>query len=176
MGPSDPVGGGYYAFTPTKVGTYSVVSIFPETWKNSTLYTLPNGTQAMGTFEFGYPTPQAQFYSAAVSNPATFVCQQNPVPAWNESPLPSDYWTRPINNAARLWSALPGNWLGGAWQQPTGEAGGTTSRFVYGIGTETSHILWTRPDYVGGYADARFGDEGYMTGHYQGLEFTSDYS
>ncbi len=173
LGPSDPVGGGYYAFTPTKVGTYSVVSIFPETWKNSTLYTLPNGTQAMGTLEFGYPTPQAQFYSAAVSNPATFVCQQNPVPAWNESPLPSDYWTRPINNAARLWSALPGNWLGGAWQQPTGEAGGTTSRFVYGIGTETSHILWTRPDYVGGYADARFGNEGYMTGHYQGLEFTA---
>jgi hypothetical protein len=173
LGPSDPVGGGYHLYTPTKVGTYSVVSIFPETWKNSTLYTLPNGTQTMGTLEFGYPTPQAQYYSAAVSNPATFVCQQDPVALWTESPLPTDYWTRPINNAARDWSALPGNWLGGAWQQPTGEAGGTTSRFVYGLGTETSHILWTRPDYVGGYADARFGNEGYMTGHYQGLEFTA---
>ncbi len=179
LGASDPVGGGYYAYTPTKLGTYSVVSIFPATWKNSTVITLPDGTKQLAPHETGYNSnatlsaEQDQFYSAAVSNPATFVCQQDPVASWNESPLPTDYWTRPINNAARNWASLPGNWLLGAWNQPAGEAGGTTSRFVYGLGTETSHILWTRPDYVGGYADARFGDEGYMTGHYQGLEFTA---
>jgi hypothetical protein len=179
LGPSDPVGGGYYAYTPTKLGTYSVVSIFHGLWRNSTIITLSNGTKQLAPHEIGYnanpdlSVPQANYYNDAVSNPATFVCQQNAVPAWTESPLPTDYWTRPINNAAREWSALPGNWLGGAWQQPAGEAGATTSRFVYGLGTETSHILWTRPDYVGGYADARFGDHGYMTGHYQGLEFSA---
>jgi hypothetical protein len=179
LGASDPVGGGYYAYTPTKLGTYTVQSIFHAVWRNSTIITLANGTQQLGPHEIGYnvnpslSAPHDDYYSDAVSNPATFVCQQNPVTTWTESPLPNDYWTRPINNAARDWSALPGNWLGGAWQQPAGEAGGTTSRFVYGLGTETSHILWTYPDYVGGYADARFGDIGYMTGHYQGLEFTA---
>jgi hypothetical protein len=153
LGKSDPVGGGYYTYTPTEVGTYTVISIFPETWKNTT-------------------TSQI-YYSAAVSIPVTFEVQQNPIAPWPESPLPTGYWTRPINNAARLWSALPGNWLGGAWQQPAGAAGGTATRFEYGVGTETSHILWTRPQYVGGYMDARFGDTGYMTGHYQGLDFSA---
>ena len=179
LGYSDPVGGGYSLYTPTVVGTYTVISIFPDTWKNSTIVTLPNGTQTLGSHEAGYnanpdrAVAQNLHYLAAVSNPVTFICQQEPVPAWTESPLPNDYWTRPINDAARLWSALPGNWLSGAWQQPMGSAGGTTSRFLYGIGTETSHILWTRPQYVGGIMDARFGNIGYMTGQYQGLDFSA---
>ncbi len=179
LGESDPVGGGYATYVPTKTGTYSVVSLFPDTVKRSAIVTLPNGTQTLGPHELGYnvnpslSVAQDQHFFAAKSNPATFICQEDPVPLWTESPLPSDYWTRPISNAARQWSALPGNWLNGAWNQPAGQAGGTTTRFVYGVGTETSHILWTRPQYVGGYADARFGDEGYMTGHYQGLEFDS---
>jgi hypothetical protein len=153
MGQSDPVGGGYMLYTPTTVGTYTVISIFPEQWRNG--------------------TTNQDYYTSAVSNPVTFDVQQDQIPSWTESPLPIAYWTRPINNAARLWSALPGNWLGGAWQQPAGQAGGTTSRFVYGVGTETSHILWTRPQYVGGYMDARFNDTGYFTGHYQGLSFSA---
>jgi len=174
LGPSDPVGGGYYLYTPQTVGTYTVVSIFPDTWKNSTLVTAPNGTQVVaGTHETGYPTPTNQHYTAAVSPPVTFVVQQEPIQGWTESPLPTDYWTRPINDASRAWSALPGNWLGGAWQQPAGAAGGTSSRFIYGTGTETSHILWTTPLYAGGYMDARFNDTGYETGHYQGLDFTA---
>jgi hypothetical protein len=179
IGISDPVGGGYHLYTPTKVGIYTVVSIFPETTKNTALTTY-NGLPALASHEPGYnatnpnnSTPRSDHYTAAVSPPVTFRVQNEAVPAWTESPLPNDYWTRPINNAAREWYALPGNWLGGAWQQPAGAAGGTTSRFLYGIGTETSHILWTRPQYAGGYTDARFGVEGYMTGHYQGLDFTA---
>jgi hypothetical protein len=179
LGPSDSVGGGYYAYTPTKVGTYTVVAIFPDTWKNSTIITLPGEIQQLGPHETGYNAnpnlsqAQDQHYTAASSNPATFICQEDPVPSWTESPLPNDYWTRPINDASRLWSQLGGNWLNGAWNQPAGQAGGTTTRFVYGIGTETSHILWTRPLYLGGYMEARFGDTGYETGHYQGMDFNS---
>ncbi len=180
---SDSVGGGYLSYTPTKVGTYTVVAIFPDTWKNSTLDALGN----MGPNEAGYnsfapslSTPQHSHYSAANSVPVTFNVQQDPVPVWTESPLPNDYWTRPINDPSRLWGQLGGSWLSGgafgaaaAWQQPVGQAGGCTTRFVYGIGTETSHILWTTPLYLGGIMDARFGDIGYQTGHYQGLDFTA---
>ena len=121
-----------------------------------------------------YPTPTSQLYTAGNSEDVTFTVQQDPIPAWNESPVPQDYWTRPINNAARNWGfQLGGNWLNGAWNQPTGQAGGTTTRFVYGLGTETSHILWTRSLYAGGDAEARFGDYGYVTGHYQGMDFNS---
>jgi hypothetical protein len=179
-GQSDSVGGGYLVYTPTVTGTYTVVANFPATWKNSTLV---NGVPSPR--QFGYPNPTNQYYSAAKSVAVTFVVQNDPVTLWQESVLPNDYWTRPINDASRMWSQLAGNWLAGqaggffggadysGWQYPAGQAGGTTTRFVYGKGTESSHILWTRPLYLGGIMDARFGETGYETGHYQGMDFTA---
>ncbi len=173
MGQQDSIGGGYIMYAPTEVGQYTVTAIFPDQWKNSTLIQAANGTYVSTPKQRGYPTPQSEHYTAATSGDVTFEVQQEQIALWNESPMPQDYWTRPINNAARLWSQLGGNWLGGAWNNMGGQAGGTTTRFVYGVGTETSHILWTRSLYAGGYAEARFGDYGYITGHYQGLDFNS---
>ncbi len=170
IGASDPVGGGYISYTPTQVGTYTVISIFPAVWKNSTL---APGSNAPGTLEAGYPNNESQYYSAAVSPPVTFTVVQNPQPAYPDSPLPTGPWTFPINNAARTWSVLPGNWLGGAWDQPAGQAGGTTLRYQYGAPDLTSHIIWSYPYYAGGDMEARFGDVSYETGHYQGLDFSA---
>jgi hypothetical protein len=150
---SDPVGGGYVNYTPDKIGTYTVQAWFPETWKNTT-------------------TTQAH-YSAAVSPEVTFTVQEEPISGWPESPVTDDYWNRPINQASREWYVLAGNWLGGQFNKyPAGASGGTTTRFVWGKGTESAHILWTKPYYVGGIMDAYYGMTGYQTGHYQGLEFT----
>ena len=99
-----------------------------------------------------------EYYSAAVSPPVTFTVVQNPQPAYPESPLPTGPWTAPISGAARLWAVLPGDWLAGAWDQPIGQAGGTTLRYQYGTGTITSHIEWSYPYYAGGWMDARFGE------------------
>ncbi len=174
VGQQDSIGGGYMIYSPTEVGQYTVKAIFPEQWKNSTLIQAANGTYVSTPKQYGYPTPTSQLYTAGNSEDVTFTVQQDPIPAWNESPVPQDYWTRPINNAARNWGfQLGGNWLNGAWNQPTGQSGGTTTRFVYGLGTETSHILWTRSLYAGGDVEARFGDYGYITGHYQGMDFNS---
>jgi hypothetical protein len=148
---TDPVGGGWVLYTPDTVGTYSIQSWFPDTWKNTT-------------------TTQA-FYYAAVSKIVAFTVQQDPIQPWPEAPLPTGYWTRPINDASRNWYVLGGNWLGGAYQQPAGAAGGTASNFVYGLGPESAHILWTKPYYAGGIMDERFGVTGYETGHYQGINF-----
>jgi len=150
---TDPVGGGYVSYVPETVGTYSVISWFPATWKNTT-------------------TTQS-FYSAAVSYPVEFTVQQQPIQLWPEAPLPTGYWSRPINDASRNWDVLGGNWLGGAHEQPPGAAGGTTSRWVNGLGPESAHILWSKPYYVGGIMEERFGDTGYETGHYQGLSWTA---
>jgi len=61
--------------------------------------------------------------------------------------------------------------MGSAALRPAGTYGGTTDRFVYGLGTESAHILWTKPYYVGGYMDERYNVVGYQTGHYQGMSF-----
>jgi hypothetical protein len=150
---SDPVGGGYYVYIPTQVGTYTVVSFIPEQRKAT--------------------TPQETIYSAAESIPVTFTVQEEPIQPWPEAPLPTGSWTRPINDASRNWYVLAGNWLGGAAIRPAGAYGGTTERFVYGLGPESPHIIWTKPLYAGGIMDERFGNTGFETGHYQGLDFSA---
>jgi hypothetical protein len=150
---TDPVGGGYVYYTPDTVGTYSVISWFPETWKNTTTNQI--------------------YYSAAVSYAVNFTVQQDPIQPWPEAPLPTGYWSRPINDASRNWYVLGGNWLGGAHEQPPGAAGGTPSRWVDGLGPESAHILWSKPYYLGGIMEERFGDTGSMTGHYNGLSWTA---
>jgi hypothetical protein len=154
---SDPVGGGYISYTPDQVGTYTVQAWFPATWKNGTWV--------------------EDYYTAGESPEVTFTVQEEPIDLWLESPLPTGYWTRPINQASREWYVLAGNWLGlGGWRgsegcRPAGQYGGTTERFLYGKGTESAHILWTKPYYLGGIMDERYGVTGYQTGHYQGLSF-----
>ena len=106
---SDPVGNNYAFYTPTIAGKYTVVAHFPATWKNTTTV--------------------ATFFSAADSQPETFTVTQNAPIVFPESPLPQNYWTRPINGAARNWYVLPGNKLGGASAvYPPGASGGTTGK------------------------------------------------
>jgi hypothetical protein len=153
---SDPVGANYVSYTPEMVGTYTVQAIFPETWKNSSVSNVRS------------------FYTAAVSPLETFTVQQEPVAKWSESPLPEDYWTRPISGAARTWYVLAGNKLGGAanvW--PMGSSGGNVGSYGYGLAPESAHILWTKPFSIGGLMDERFKDINYQTSHYQGTTWSA---
>ena len=62
---------------------------------------------------------------------------KQPLPTWQEPPLPTGYWTTPINAANRGWSTLASNWLGGSW---------IVSGFQrWGIAPESAHVLWTTP-------------------------------
>ncbi len=166
MGYSDPVGNNYKSYTPDQAGEYKIQAHFPETWKNST-----NPTEA---HEAGYPNLAATLYSAAVSPVETFTVTNEPTPLFPESPLPNDYWTRPISSASRDWYVLTANKLGGAsgvW--PVGSSGGNVGNFYYGSGPMSAHILWTKPYAVGGLMDQRDGTTTFETTHYQGVSFSA---
>ncbi len=150
---SDPVGANYISYTPEKAGTYYIQAFFPATWKNST-------------------TSQT-FYTAAQSAVDSFVVDTGAPSVWPESPLPDQYWQRPINAAARQWYVLASAWLGGAanvW--PLGGAGGTVSNYAYCQAPETPHVLWSKPFSIGGLMDERTGTISYQTTHYQGTNFS----
>jgi hypothetical protein len=104
-----------------------------------------------------------------------FTVQEDSIAVWHESPLPADYWMRPISGASRAWNVLAGNWLGGAAQQwPAGSYGGTISNYGYGSAPESAHILWTHSLFdSGSLVDERFGSEAYTLNHYQDLDFPS---
>jgi len=160
LGPytSDPIGGGFLLYTPTQVGTYSVVVKF----LGKTITGLPAPPVTPQYPEFINDT-----FLPSSSAPVTFVVQEDPIQPWSEAPLPTQFWTRPINAANREWSPLAGNWLAGAAQNV-----GATTNFGYGTGPESAHIMWATPMWAGGLADSRFGDIGYTTTHYEGLSFT----
>ena len=164
LGPvtSDPVGDGYYHYTPTQTGTYTIVVRLEE----HTITGQPLNPYLATTQQSGYAY-WGDTYSASSSDPVTLVVQEEAIQPWSEAPLPTQFWTRPINEANRNWYVLAGNWLAGAAQQS-----GPTIRFGYGTAPESAHVMWATPMWAGGIMDARYGDIGYTTAHYEGLFFT----
>jgi hypothetical protein len=167
---SDPVGGAYTLYTPNQVGTYTIVTRMPE----HEIIGLPSASGE----PIDHPSV-GDIYGPATSEPVYLTVQEEPIEEWPEAPVTDDYWTRPINNANRMWYVLAGNWLGGAAQSfaigaspyvstsgfgtPNGDAIGR------GRGPESAHILWTKPYWAGGIMDEWFGTTGYQTSHYQGI-------
>ena len=163
---SDPVGGGYTAYTPDQIGTYYFQAHLPAQWRNTT----------------GPPDPFVtygdRYYTADDSNIMELTVQQEEIEPWPETPLPTEFWTRPINAMNREWWQLTGSMLGGTWMGvfggvwPPGADGGTTDRYNYGSGPESAHIMWTKPYWAGGIMDYQHGSTGFQTHHYQGLEIS----
>jgi outer membrane protein assembly factor BamB len=169
LGPitSDPVGAGYTTYVPDQAGTYTFVARMV----NDTITGLPLNPYIVTQPGAAYVNDT---YVGSTSDPTTITVQTDPIEGWKETPLPTEYWTRPINSANRGWWQVTGNWLGGSgqtWSAAIPLAGQTT-RFSYGQAPESAHIIWTKPYFAGGIMDARFNDTGYMTGHYAGLSFT----
>ena len=154
MGPyiSDPVGGGYVPFTPDQIGTYTFNFSFPEQVLG--LYNPQNGIR-------GQDSAFVNDTYLASSAKATLTVQQDPIPVPRVYPLPTEYWTRPIEGQNSEWYALGSHWLGGAhlggyidlWQKD-------------GIAPNTPHIMWAKSIEFGGIVGGTTGvDE---TGFYSG--------
>ncbi|MCW3996868.1 MAG: hypothetical protein NWE98_12060 [Candidatus Bathyarchaeota archaeon] len=164
LGPitSDPVGSAYAFYTPDTAGNYTVVVKFSTT----VITGLPKKPGVADTAQQGYAYIN-DTYLASVSDPTPFTVQDEPIPLWPETPLPTEYWTRPINCANIYWYQVAGNWLGGAAQNV-----GPTTNFAYGKGPESAHVMWSTSVFTGGLMDERFGDYGYATSHYEGISLS----
>jgi hypothetical protein len=120
---SDPTSSQYFDFTPDQVGTYTLFFNFPGQVYNFG-----------GAYQGDYYTPS----NATI----TFVVQQQPVSVSSELPLPSAFWTVPINAQNVAWDSIASNWLAGSatsnsWQQN-------------GAAPLSAHIMWTKPLELGG--------------------------
>ncbi len=169
LGPitSDPVGGGYISYVCDQLGNYSAISIMADCLLTGLpLYPGRTISQITGAANVNDTVKGGR------SDPVHWIAQQEPIQALTEAPLPTEYWTRPINVMNRDWDVLAANWLSGAAQTyPAGASGGVPTSYGYGTGPETAHILWATPMGPGGTMDARYGDAGYQTSHYDGLSF-----
>ena len=79
--PTDSTGGSALFYTPTMTGNYTLQSHFPEQKAPSTSAGIPVNITML----------------ASISEPLTLIVQNEPVATFGGVPLPTEYWTRPIN-------------------------------------------------------------------------------
>jgi hypothetical protein len=149
LGPftSDATGGTWTSFTPDKLGNYSFVVTYPgETLKGE------NRADPRNVYIGDYFMP-------STSPVAYLTVQQDPIPLLPTAPLPTSYWTRPIQAGNYPWYQLSGNWLGlGAHSfAATGRYNATGNYNPYSNAPLAAHIMWTKPVAFGGLMGGEYG-------------------
>jgi len=150
LGPfrTDATGGTGTVFVPDQIGTYYLQVNFPAQWFN---WTTSGGANI--------------WYEASTSDKLALVVDQTPDKFYLGQPLPTEYWTRPIDDQLRGWYQVAGAWLDSS-------AGRNFGEFVENNANapETSHILWAKPQTAGGLVGDPYGTEGFENGDaYEGL-------
>ena len=132
LGPftTDATGGTGGAFTTSQVGTYTVQVFFPEQLVPFSFFNLENSI----------------FYTAGTTFLASsswiesLVVTEEPIEYYPASPLPNEFWSRPVDQNFREWSTITGNWF----ERPANEVAENNQP------PETAHILWAKDYTVGG--------------------------
>ena len=133
---TDPTSNQQYSFTPTETGTYHFNFTYPGQPIN-TSDDLPTSAYINDTY---LPS----------SSTCTLTVQQAPVTGYNDTPLPTSYWTRPIYGQNANWYPVASDWLGtGSAGYGTG-AGGCNVPPGGAVGPLTAHVMWTYPIESGG--------------------------
>ncbi|MBT0159463.1 PQQ-binding-like beta-propeller repeat protein [Candidatus Bathyarchaeota archaeon A05DMB-2] len=134
-------------YVPSVAGNYTLQMHFPE-------QVCEEGVSSF----FGYSIAPNTTMLGSDSEKITLVVQDEPIQYYPGFPLPTEFWTRPIDMQLREWAPIAGNWL-------------TTPRNFYAVGNEeapeTAHILWAKPltsgGLVGGALNAYDGSEEAVT-------------
>jgi|WetSurMetagenome_2_1015567.scaffolds.fasta_scaffold38596_1 outer membrane protein assembly factor BamB len=150
---SDSNGGASTRYTPTSVGTYTFYFEFPgQIAQNENPYPY------FGFISLGLDYVNDTF--AASSATTTLTVQQDPIGyAYGQSPLPTQYWARPINSMNREWSVIGGKWLGLAATSfgATGMYSNTGNFAPYTTAPNSAHVMWTQPIAFGGQVGGELG-------------------
>ncbi len=133
---ADLTGGAYTTYTPDVVGNY--------------------------TFQMNFPgqTIGSRYYEPSSSNEFTITVQEEAISYPSETPLPTQYWTRPIYAENSNWYTLGGNWLGLSATQlgVTGVRDENGNYNPYTTAPNSAHILWTKSVAFGGMIGGEYGN------------------
>lgn len=160
LGPftSDAAGGAATTYVPTQIGNYTFVFNYPgETLAGA------NPSPLAGTQN---PSFVGDYFEPSTSEKVTLTVQQEPIVQKPSTPLPQEYWQRPIPAMNLDWYQIAGNWLGYTLGSGGGGSGGgyynvTANYNPYTTAPNTGHILWTKPYSFGGIMGGDFGGTQY---------------
>ena len=109
IGPMDTYYGdatSWFEYSPDQIGTWKIKFDFPGNYFPAGNYTVPEDAYAAGQ---RLNAPLSIYYKPSSDGPYEFVVQQDMVGSWPPSPLPTDYWTRPVSPENREWWPILGN-------------------------------------------------------------------
>jgi hypothetical protein len=143
LGPyiSDPTGSTYVSYAPDQIGTYEFVMNYP----GQVVKLNHPETGIPGEDRYGFlndtllPSSTTEFLTV----------QEQPIEKIPDYPLPTEFWTRPIEAQNTAWAKLASNWLGGAHIGYV-YAGSQNLFQRDGIGPNSAHIMWNMPIEFGG--------------------------
>jgi outer membrane protein assembly factor BamB len=137
LGPfmTDLTGGAGSIYVPDQVGIYRIRTHFPQQQAETETMGFPPGTTFLESYS-------AWFEIEVTAEPGLH---------YPDTPLPQEYWSRPIDAQFRTWYVIGGDYLSGGrgslgFVQPTAE----NPDFVRSVeenlmAPETGHILWAKP-------------------------------
>jgi outer membrane protein assembly factor BamB len=141
---TDPTGSTFYVLVPDKVGE----------WKFKAHY--PGGYVSFADGNLSVP--------AADTNEFHLTVQEEQLTYPSEAPLPTDYWTYPIYGENRGWTNITGDWLMPGYDNTRHFDSGGGAYNPYTIVPNTAHILWAKPQLLGGLVGGAIGDKDFYTG------------
>jgi hypothetical protein len=166
---------GWFEYPADQLGTYKIKFDFPGAYFPSGNYTaLPGAVMGTGVFNF----QQSCYYTPSSTPEQEITVQSDMVQSWPTSPLPKDYWTRPINFNNRDWWPIAGNypWSGPAgggsdWQTLWNSLYPDTNQYSssrYGFvpwvqAPNSAHIVWQKQGAISGLAGGDLGTWGIFT-------------
>lgn len=143
-------------FTPNTPGVWKIKFEFPGGYFPPGNYTIYPGA---------FVGPQvvnfrdSVYYKPSSDGPYELIVQDTPVESWPPSPLPKDYWTRPVSPDNREWWSIlgwyPSTGIVGKddsyWPDNTNKYAQSLYRYVpYVQAPDSPHIVWKRPGAIGG--------------------------
>jgi hypothetical protein len=159
----------WFEYTPDTIGNWTVKFDFLGGYYPPGNYTTYAGAW-FGARVTNFPT--SCYYAPSSTDSMQLVVQQAPVASWPTSPLPTDYWTRPVSPNNREWWPILGNYpatgfVGGGeyWPADTNKYG--NNYFTpYVQAPNTAHIVWKRQVAMAGVYGPGFPFESYAGGAY----------
>ena len=137
-----------FAYTPTETGTYNFTFTYPGQVYGANGNGLSTSVMINDTYLPSHTSALLTVQQSAINEPTL------------GSPMPSEYWTRPIYGQNTDWWTVSSNWLGiGSAANPAVSSGTITAfggsalinRFPGdAVGPLTSHVMWTKPIQFGG--------------------------
>jgi hypothetical protein len=145
----DTTGSTFFRFTPTITGQYNLTFNYGGQVVNQTYYDTSSAAEVGDVYLPSTATATLTVQDEAVSSSP------------NSYPLPTEYWTRPIYGENQDWWAISSDWFGAGSPVISDVSSMTISQVALSgsfnqrypgdaVGSQTSHIMWTKPLQEGG--------------------------